>query len=450
MSSDRLRLRDIRNLSTFRLTLWFGLLFALGVVALLGTVYFLTARELSARSDRVLRLETARLVATPPADLRAVLRSQMENSMSRLNYYTLLDTDGRLIGGNMSAPAGLPLNIPQDLESNAQNPRSMRVLAVRTPQSQTLVVGRDITQIIDLRHHILVILVCSGLAIAALVSIGAWVLSLGPMRRVRTLERAGTDIARGNLKVRMPILGRGDELDRFASVVNVMVEEVARMLAQVKDVTDIIAHDLRSPLARVRNKLVRARLAVQGDEALEAVFASALLDINAVLERFEALLRIAELEASHLHSGFGPVEIDSLLGEAADLYLPFAEDRHIALKTAIEPHLQVDGDQGLLFEAISNLLDNAIKFTPEGGEVTLGAHADAQGITIEVRDNGAGIPPAEREKVLRRFHRGNNAAGVPGSGIGLSAVQAIVHLHGFALDLADGRPGLAVRIRCRT
>lgn len=447
MPSDRLRFRDVRKLTTFRLTLWFGLLFAVGVLALLGTIYLLTAHELTARSDRILRLEAARLEGIAPADLPAAMRQEMANSASRLNYYALIDANGHQIVGNMQPPAGLKSDRPVDVAIGAFGPKSIRMIALSVPNGQTLVIGRDITPLIDFRYHIFLILGGSGLAIALLMAGGGVLLSLGPMRRVRTLERAGRDIARGNLAVRMPVTGRGDELDQLASIVNVMVDEVAHMLAQVKEVTDVIAHDLRAPMGRVHNQLVRARRLHAGNDALDAVFATALLDINTVLDRFAALLRIAELEASHRSAGFGPVSAHDLLAEAIDLYQPFAEERRIALDVRTDAHFLLDGDEKLLFEAVSNLLDNAIKFTPEGGQVTVATRADGDGIgTIDIRDNGPGIPASERDAVLRRFHRGSNAAGVAGSGIGLSAVTAILHLHGFTLELADAEPGLSARI----
>ncbi|WP_420138971.1 ATP-binding protein [Sphingomonas sp.] len=447
MLSDRLRFREISNLTTFRLTLWFGLLFALGVLALLGTIYVLTAHELNARSDRVLRYETARLEKFPPADLAAAMREEMANGASRLNYYALLDKDGRRLVGNMRPPPGLKFDEPKDV-GGLGGPKPIRMIALRVPNGQTLVIGRDITPLVDFRYHILLILGGSGFAIALLVLSGGFFLSLKPMRRVRALERAGRDIARGDLSVRMPVTGRGDELDQLASVVNVMVDEVETMLVQVREVTDVIAHDLRAPMGRVRNQLVRARQLHQGDAALEPIFGSALVEIDNVLDRFTALLRIAELKASHRIAGFGPVQAAELVRTVGDLHQPVAEERGITLDVRIDGRFVLEGDEHLLLEALSNLVDNGLKFTPEGGRVILSTRQPAEGAgLIEVSDNGPGIPTGERDKVLRRFYRGSNATQVGGSGIGLSVVATILHIHGFALELRDADPGLCVRIR---
>jgi len=210
-------------------------------------------------------------------------------------------------------------------------------------------------------------------------------------------------------------------------------------------VTDAIAHDLRTPLTRVR-----ATLNAVGHDPGDAVQVAegirrATADLDLVLERFAALLRISELEAGRRRAGFRNLDLGALIAQVSELYEPLAEDRDITLSVDARP-LQIEGDEKLLFEALSNLLDNAIKFGRPGGQVRLALLNDARGPAIEVRDDGPGIPPDERDAVLRRFHRGADAAGIPGSGLGLSVVAAILHLHGFRLRLSDAGSGLCVRI----
>lgn len=216
----------------------------------------------------------------------------------------------------------------------------------------------------------------------------------------------------------------------------------------MKGVTDSIAHDLRTPLTRVRGQLYRF-CQTPGPHADGIVMVEAAIsDLDLVLDRFAALLRISELEVRGRRAGFAIIQPDHLLKNLHDLYEPLAEERAITLTIRTEPSGPVQGDEKLLFEALSNLIDNAIKFTPVGSRVTLSLTQGKGGPVIAVADSGPGISAGERDAVLQRFYRGVDAGGVPGSGLGLSVVSAIVHLHGFALELENAEPGLVARICC--
>jgi signal transduction histidine kinase len=291
-----------------------------------------------------------------------------------------------------------------------------------------------------------IVLVASALVIGLLIVGTAIALSLAPLRRVGQLQRTAQEIAAGHLEQRMPILGRGDELDLLAGTVNTMVDEVGRVIGQVKSVTDAIAHDLRTPLTRMRSHLDRARRQEDVDPATAGRLDLVIADLDTVLERFTALLRISEIEAGSRRAGFADVALDPLLASVVDLYQPLAEERGIRLALHARPDALVFGDQSLLFEAFSNLIDNAIKFAPQNGQVGLAVSRDERGVIVEVRDNGPGIAQDQRQSVLRRFDRGEASSQIPGSGLGLSVVVAIVHLHQFTLTLDDADPGLIVRI----
>jgi signal transduction histidine kinase len=447
MRPERLRLRDVARISSFRLSVSMGAVFLLGVLVLLAAIYALTTRELTTRSDHILRDEARRLLAVPPAALPDRLAAEMRRNLHGLNFFALISGDGETMIGNIDAPAGIAIDRPIDSPARPGQHGPLRILAVRTPQGERLLIGRDISQIADLRHELLIILLASGGVIVLGMSAAGIALSVRPLRRVRALQGAAGEIAAGQLEVRMPIAGARDELDQFAGTVNAMVEEVGRVVAQVKGVTDAIAHDLRSPLARVRAHLDRtAELPALPEEAARHI-AQASTDIDLVLGRFAALLRISELEASGRRKGFGPVDLAGLARNVAELYEPLAEERGVALVAATGAPVMVEGDEQLLFEAVSNLADNAVKFTPPGGRIMIAVRADGAAPILEVRDDGPGIAAAERAAVLRRFHRGAGAETVPGSGLGLSVVAAIIHLHGFAMELDDAKPGLIVRIR---
>ena len=448
MPPERLRLRDIRNTSTFRLTALLGLVFSAGVVVLLGLIYILSARELNARTNLVVRQEIARLTRVSPEALPAQIQAEIARSTHGLNYFLLISANGERLLGNMEPVPIVQLGHNFDVAAHAGGHGPLRALAARTANGETIVAARDNSTVLDLRRRVLRIVVGSGVAIAISVLAIGFALSLRPLRRVRDMQRASASIAAGDLAARMPLAGRGDELDLFAGTVNVMVEEVGRVVAQVKGVTDAIAHDLRTPLTRVRNHLYRALQTPGIDPGIAAHVEAATADLNVVLERFAALLRIAELEAGARRSGFGTVDLAALIDRARDLYEPLADDRGIAIvSTALSP-ASVHGDEQLLFEAISNLVDNAIKFAPPCGHITVRVRVEAGTPIVEVQDDGPGIAAGQRQAVLRRFHRGTDVVDVEGAGLGLSVVAAITQLHNFALILDDAAPGLIARVIC--
>ncbi|WP_281044368.1 sensor histidine kinase [Sphingomonas oryzagri] len=444
---ERLQLRDIRNTSTFRLTLLLGLVALVGVVMLTALIYLLSARELSARSDSILRAQAAQLMTNPVASMPGAVRLAIARSGgSGFNYFGLLDADRRRIAGTLSGASGFRIDHPKEIPARPGHHGPIRELAVRLPTGEILLVGRDITPIVDLRWRVTLVLIASAGVIALSIVTAAILLSVAPLRRVATLQRTAQEIAAGHLDRRMPVLGRGDELDLLAGTVNSMIDEVGRVIGQVKSVTDAIAHDLRTPLTRMRSHLDRARRSDDIASATAERLDLAIADLDTVLERFTALLRISEIEAGSRRAGFADIALDPLLKSLVDLYRPLAEERGISIGLQRLPGLAVHGDRSLLFEALSNLIDNAIKFAPQNGHVALSVTSEKGSVAIEVRDNGTGIPTDQRQSVLRRFDRGSAANEIPGSGLGLSVVAAILHLHQFTLALDDAAPGLIVRI----
>ncbi len=437
---DRLRLRDIRQTSTFRLSIVFGAIFAAGMIALLALVYVQTARELTARSDHILRTQAATLLAAPADHLPRIIAEENAGSPANLSYIALLASDGERVVGNIAPPPGLRSGTALDTRDRTTG-KPIRLFAVRTGNDETLIVGRDVSQIDSLRATIRAILLWTGVAIViAGFAIGV-ALSLRPLRRVQGLAAAAREIGRGDLAVRMPLGGRGDELDMFARTVNEMIEQVERVVGQVKIVTDAVAHDLRTPLARLRSRLYGL-----SRESGDPEVAAMLGDLDAVLDRFAALLRISELEAARGEARFVAVDLGALLATVVDLYAPVAEERGQRLMFVRTTDAVVAADPELLFEAVGNLVDNAIKFSPAGGTIAVELTPDGDRSSLTVRDSGPGIAVAERSAVLRRFYRGAEAVGVAGSGLGLSLVAAIAHLHRAELTLDDAAPGLIVRL----
>ena len=443
-----MRVPELWRTTTFRLTTAYGAAFAVGVVLLLGLVYWRTASALTERVDAIVRAEATTLSASDPAALPGRIRQQ--SARGSLNAYGLFSQDGTHVAGqatHLSDRLTIDGGIA-DVASQDGFPFRARALATRLPWGEVLVVGRDVGQIREVRRIMMGALVWSG-AIITVLGLGCAVsFGLGPLRRLRELQEASHRIMSGDFGARMPIAGRRDELDLFAGMVNAMIGEVERLLSEVKGANDSVAHDLRTPLARVRSLLHRIQVLGELPCAQQAAIEQAIEDLDLTLERFRALLRISEIEAQARRSGFRYVELDAVLRQVAELYAPLADAQGVTLSATQVKGLGVEADEKLLFEALSNLLDNAIKFSPSGGAVELALVRSPAGIAISVGDRGPGIPGDERRSVLERFRRGSAAGPVAGSGLGLSIVAAIARLHRFELRLEDNAPGLRATLDC--
>lgn len=417
-----------------------GAVFVGAVAAILFWTYTLTQQELLLRSDKVLATEVARLSTVPTATRASHLREALTQSASGLNYFALLAPDGHRIAGNLGWHGRLPIGQPVELPAGLDSPVTLRVLVKRLPDGQTIAVARDMGQLADIRARILLLWLVTGSVVIVAASAAAIMLSLPTLRRISMIRLGAKRIAAGDFAHRMPETGHGDELDVVSHTINGMVEDIERLMGQVKGATDAIAHDLRAPLARLRFGLT---LIEDRSEAVER----AVEEIDMVLTRFDALLRIAELEAAGRRAGFAMLDPMVLLTTTAELYEPLAEERECQITLNGLYGLMIEGDEALLVEAIGNLVDNAIKFGPRGGKIRLDLERGSQHLVIAVSDRGPGIPPVERDAVLRSFYRGASGRQTPGSGLGLSLVATIAHLHGFGLELDDARPGLVVRLQ---
>jgi signal transduction histidine kinase len=324
----------------------------------------------------------------------------------------------------------------------------VRAIAERRADGSTLLIAHDLTQVQRIRSTIINALIAGGLLCLGAGVAGGLAMSMRQMRRVSQIRRVTQRIAQGDLAQRLPIGGR-DELDMLAHLVNHMLEEVERLMNEVKGACDGIAHDLRTPLAHVRTLLARIgeQADASDDESLTRLVAQARAETDALLERFRAMLRISEIGSLKRRGGFAEVGLDELVREVGELYEPLAEDRSTKLSIEAESVDRVHGDRALLFEMLTNLVDNAIKFAP-GGSVRVELKRTPLGPRIDVVDNGSGIPEEEREAVLQRFYRAANARQFAGSGLGLSIVSAVIRVHDFSMRITDAGPGTRVTIEC--
>jgi len=273
-------------------------------------------------------------------------------------------------------------------------------------------------------------------------------LSLRAQNRVETVNKKVQRIIAGDLRERLPTQGLNDPFDKLAVIVNGMLDEIEALIRSIAGAGDDIAHDLRTPLTRVRIGLERGRESARTLPDLQGVVDQAIGRLDQSLAIITALLRIAEIEHSRRLEGFGDVALADVVREVGDLYEPIAEDKRIAFKVTADVETIVRGDRDLLFEAIANLVDNAIKFTQEDGRVELALTRRGSECAVRIRDSGPGISASERDLVARRFYRSDNSRQADGVGLGLSLVNAIVKLHGFRLTISSG-PHCVVEIVCQ-
>lgn len=436
--------------STSRLLALYSFLFVAWSSILMGVLYF----EVSSYLNQLTRhsmLQRQHLFAHMSGKQLddALLASQAFEERS-FDAYGLFDAQLNPIGGRVrQIPAELGLDgqvheLKRCLDADDPHlPRdSCDAVAIKTHDGRWLVLVRDNGSLFVVTRIILQALLW-GLSLTIIPGVAGWyLLRRRPLKRIRAVQASAELIVAGDLTRRLPLSARRDELDMLAAIVNVMLDRIERLMHEVKGVCDNIAHDLRTPLTRLRAQLYRIRQQ-SGDDAPQAeALEQAIAETDTLMARFRGLLRISELEDRQRRAGFVDLDPHALLTELHDFYLPLAEDGDIRLaleQPATLPALH--GDRELLFEALANLLGNAIKFTPEGGVVRLRAGLEGPGVFITVEDSGPGIPEEEREAVLKRFYRSEEGHRHAGFGLGLSIVAAIADLHGFRLEVGGSELG---------
>jgi len=307
--------------------------------------------------------------------------------------------------------------------------------------------GRDWRVIAETRSRILYAFAWVAAGAAVIAALAGWFLGSRFMQRVDTISRTCEGIIAGRLSERIALRGRGDEWDRLAGVINEMLNRIATLMENLRQVSSDVAHDLRSPLTRLRNRLEVARSESTTAAEYAAAVARALEDTDQLLAMFSALLRISQIESGTRARAFSTVSLTELAQRLFEMYRPVAEDHRQELRGDIRPDVSIRGDPELLMQMASNLVENAIRHTPSGSVIRLCVGTEAGAAIVTVSDNGGGIPSEERGKVTRRFYRASTSRSAAGHGLGLALVSAICDLHHAVLELADAAPGLIVNVR---
>jgi len=442
-----------------RFALLFTALFAAAATAAAVVLWWNTAGTLDRQVDAAIRADGVALMerqrnAGTPAVITAI-EDRLALDVQNESLYLLIDAQRRILAGNLESwPAEANADLPwirMPLLRDGMMSEA-RLLRIDLPGNARLLVGRDVAEKLRLRALLSEGIAWAASSSAAIALLGAWMLRRALEHRLRPVYGTAEAISAGDLTRRVPLSDRKDEFDRLGLTMNAMLDRIAQLMEGVRGVSDAIAHDLRTPIARARAKLEEALDSAQDEESLRAAVEQGIADLDNIARIFQAVLRIAEVEAGSRRAAFAPLDLAPALRDAAELYEASAEVAGQALLTEVPENLAMVGDRDLLLQAVANLLDNALKFTPAGGSVRLSAAAGGGFITITVADDGPGLAPADRERVGERFFRADAARSTPGSGLGLSLVRAVAVLHGGEASIGDAQPGreppgLAVTLR---
>jgi signal transduction histidine kinase len=433
----------------FRFGVIYASLFSISAVALAGFLWWSTAGLLQRQVADELQSDGDALVSIYfEAGLSGVvvaIKDRIAGNVDDDSLYILADPNLNVIAGNLN---GWPAEWPMEQEwgllrvQRSGMPVQMQVRAFELPGGLHAMIGRDIA----LRQHI-GRLIEAALLWAALIAIllgfvGAYAVRGLFRSTIADVSATAVAIGAGDLSRRVKVYGQDDEFDLLAITINDMLDHIGKLMDGVKQVSNAIAHDLRTPIARARTRLEDAARHAVSKEELEIAVERAIADLDGIVGVFQALLRISEIEAGARRSKFADVDITKLLQEMVELYEAVAEERDIAMTTKIAENIALFGDRDMLQQAVANLLDNALKFSPSGGHIGIQATKRGDFVEIEVVDSGPGIPPEERARATERFFRGETSRTTPGSGLGLALVLAVAHLHDGEIVLGDAAPGL--------
>jgi len=456
--SLRLAFRHARRLvktHAFRLASLYFAVFAISVFGVLLFVYWMSADFVERQTQATLDAEISGLAEQYAqrglSGLIQIVAARSAGDRGDGMLYLVTDREGRPLAGNITGwPEGTPVSpgpVAFTVEIRAKGKpeaRPARGALIVIPDGYRLLVARDISDADLFRERIKMTLVWSGLVALGAGLIGGAVMSRNLLRRVEQVNRTAERVIAGNLSDRIPLMGSSDEFDQLAANLNGMLDQIEQLMTAMREVTDNVAHDLRTPLARLRARLELSLIGSPDAAAQSDAVRAAIDEADRLLATFNALLNIAEAESGAGRERAESLDLAATARTAAELYEPVAEENGCTLRLDIEPGMMIRGDRHLLSQAVANLLDNALKYG--GGEVTLSAHQRDGRAVLEVSDRGPGIPESERANVFERFVRLEPSRSTPGNGLGLSLVRAVARLHNGTVALVDNHPGLKVRL----
>ena len=446
---------ELFRTSTFRLALFYFGLFAVSTLVVLGLIYYHTVVYADQQSDETIDAEITGLSEQYKQrrldGLITVINERSDPGRGSSMLYLLTDNRQVALAGNLSgwpdATVGPDGWMHFTLEPS--EPGARRHVAQATsyflPGGYQLLVGRDLAERMDFQGRMIEALSWAAALTLALGLGGGLFMSRTVLNRIETINRASGRVMAGELGRRIPVRGTGDEFDRLAQNLNLMLDRIERLMEGMRQVTDNIAHDLRSPLGRMRSRIEMALLADESPDYYREVLQQTNDEADHLLATFNALLDIAEAEAGSPRAVMSELNLVELVGDLVELYEPSAEEAGLSLVAQMPAaRLELRGNRHLLSRAIANLVENALKYTPQPGRIQIALSAADGAARLVVGDSGPGIPRDSRDKVFDRFVRLETSRTTPGNGLGLSLARAVIRLHCGSVTLEDNRPGLRV------
>ena len=448
---------ELLRSSSFRLSLIYMVLFAGSVLLLLGFIYWATVGFMARQTDATIEAEITGLAEQYRVGglgkLVDILQERVERDPDSSSVYLLASPGYKPLAGNIDAWPNVETGSDGWLTFAFKDTRAGgRIFNARArPFVLTgglhLLVGRD-TRELRATQELIMRALAWGMALTlALALAGSIVMSRSMLTRIERINQASREIMAGDLQRRIETTGANDEFDQLAVSLNAMLDEIERLMDGIRHVTDNIAHDLRTPLTRLRARLEQLRANLKQDSVNAAYVEQSIADADQLLATFGALLRIARIEAGSVKGNLDNVNLAELARDAAELYGAVAEEKEITIDLELEAEPVVQGDRDLLFQALINLLDNAIKYSLRDGRIAVQLNEQDDHAVLAIADNGPGIPEAERDKVLQRFYRMDQSRSQRGSGLGLSLVAAVARMHNAKLQFSDNLPGLVAKLQ---
>ena len=447
--------------ASFRLALAYAAVTGVTLVVLFWLTYWIATEALNRQIKSGVEAEMASLLTDwkpgAPESFARELNNMMQNQSGAPVYFFYADEKGSKLAGNLNDIAALPgwrqsdfvtaRTIGVDGSADSDDDHQLVAFGKILADGSFLLVGDDSFRVLSAQEAIVLAFGwSSGVAMFLSILLGL-VVGHRFLARIDKISATSRAIADGQLKERIPVQGTSDEIDRLAVNLNSMLDSNQSLLESLKQVSTSVAHDLRTPLARLLQNLEEARAAAISDPVnARGIIDRAIGETENILSTFAALLRIAQIESGSRRAGFRPVRPAALFERIVEIYLPVAEDTGKHLESSIESNFDFSGDEELLTQMIANVIENAIKHTPAGSTISIGLVDTKDGATAEISDNGAGIPQEERRSVFERFYRLDRSRTTAGSGLGLSLAAAIADLHGLTIALSDNEPGLRVVI----
>jgi signal transduction histidine kinase len=447
---------ELLRSSSFRLSLIYMALFAGSVLLLLGFIYWATVGYMAEQTDAIIEAEITGLAEQYRAgglnDLMTTIEDRIERDPDSSSVYLLASPNFSPLTGNINAWPDARTTEDGWLSFEFQDARADgRIFQARARPfllqgGLHLLVGRDTRELRATQQLIIRALVWGMALTLALAMAGSIVMSRSMLKRIERINQASREIMAGNLQRRIETMGSSDEFDQLTVNLNAMLDEIERLMAGIRQVTDNVAHDLRTPLTRLRTRLEQLHVDLDKDSPNAVYVEQSISDADQLLNTFGALLRIARIEAGGLRAKFEKINLAALAQDAAELYDAVAEEKQIVIDMEFDAKPQVYGDRDLLFQVIINLLDNAIKYSPQAGHILLHIAVSNDCPVLAISDNGPGIPVGERARVLQRFYRMDQSRSQQGSGLGLSLVAAVAQIHNARLEFGDNHPGLIAEL----